>query len=303
MCSSDLGVVLLSPFPTYPDGFPEEVIGPFCREIGRGILGNRPASGTAIIQELGDEHLSTGKPIVYTSADSVFQIAAHEEVIPVTHLYEMCQVARKILTGPHAVGRVIARPFSGKSGNYVRTSRRHDFSLEPIAPTVLDYLAQSGYESIGIGKIEDIFAARGLTSSYPVKGNEACMQALFDVLKKESKGLIFINLVDFDMLYGHRNDPVGFKDALERFDEQLPDIYRSMNARDLLIVTADHGNDPTTPSTDHSREYVPLLVYHHAIGAVSLGKRDSFADVAKTIAENFGLDHILNGSSFLPQIV
>lgn len=298
------GIVLSQPFPTYPDGFPEEVIEEFCRKTGRGILCNKPYSGTRIIQELGDEHVATGKLIVYTSQDSVFQIAAHEEVVPVPELYRICEIARKILTGKHRVGRVIARPFAGQSGNYARTVRRHDYSVPPVAPTVLDFLKESGYETIGVGKIEDIFAAVGLTRSYPVKGNEACWQKTLELVEQKHAGFIFTNLVDFDMLYGHRNDPQGFAGALEWFDGELPGIYERMNGRDLLLITADHGNDPTTPSTDHSREYVPLLAYHHGLsGVVPLGIRESFTDVAMTIAENFGLsDKLRHGSSFLPSL-
>jgi phosphopentomutase len=299
------GLVLPEPFPTYPNGFPEEVIQPFCQKIGRGILGNYPYSGTEIIRKLGDEHVATGKPIVYTSADSVFQIATHEEVIPVPDLYEMCRIARTILVDKHAVARVIARPFNGKSGNYERTKARHDFSLAPIEPTILDFLKVDGFDSIGVGKIGDIFAEQGLTQSYPVKGNPDCMRVTIELLSRRQTGLIFVNLVDFDMLYGHRNDPQGFRDCLEAFDAQLPLIYQNMKKRDLLILTADHGNDPTTPSTDHSREYVPLLVYHQRMHAViSLGERGSFADVGMTIAENFGLvEKMKAGQSFLSDIV
>lgn len=297
------GVHLSKAFPTYPKGFPAEVIDEFCKQIGRDILGNYPASGTEIIQQLGDEHVATGKPIVYTSADSVFQIAAHEEIIPVPELYKMCQIARNILTGQHAVGRVIARPFIGTSGNYTRTKARHDYSLEPTEYTVLDALKDAGYDSIGVGKIEDIFAGRGITKSYPVKGNELCMQATMDLLDQDQTGLIFVNLVDFDMLYGHRNDPIGFKKELETFDRQLPTIYSKMKDDDLLILTADHGNDPCSPGTDHAREHVPLLIYHHNIGLHELPLRQTFSDIAKTIDENFGLNKVLHGESFLADIL
>ena len=299
------GIVLDQPFPTYPKGFPEEILKPFCKEIGREILGNCTASGTVIIQELGDEHVATGKPIVYTSADSVLQIAAHEEVISVKELYEMCEIARKILTGEHAVGRVIARPFIGTSGNYQRTKFRHDFSLLPVKTTILDILKEAGYASVGVGKINDIFAGVGITENYPEKGNEACMKATLDLMEKDQEGLIFINLVDFDMLYGHRNNPAGFKEALETFDRQMPEIYKRLKDNDLLIITADHGNDPTTPHTDHSRENVPLLVYHHGMkGLIELGRRETFADLAQTIAENFSLSEKISvGTSFLPKII
>lgn len=299
------GIVISEPFPTYPKGFPDDVIQPFCQQIGREILGNYPASGTEIIQQLGDEHVRTGKPIVYTSADSVFQIATHEAVIPVPQLYQICTIARKILTGKHAVARVIARPFTGSSGHYERTKARHDFSVAPVAPTILDFLKEAGYDAIGVGKIGDIFAEQGLTKSYPVKGNEACMEQVFQLLPQKQKGLIFVNLVDFDMLYGHRNDVQGFRAALEKFDSQLPSLCQQMHERDLLILTADHGNDPVTPSTDHSREYVPLLAYHRKLtGSRALGTRNSFADVGKTIAVNFGLqEKLAEGESFLNKLL
>ncbi|HNZ67501.1 MAG: phosphopentomutase [Planctomycetes bacterium] len=297
------GVQLEKAFPTYPNGFPKEIIEPFCQQIGREILGNYPASGTEIIQKLGDEHVATGKPIVYTSADSVFQIAAHEEVIPVPELYKMCQIARDILVEPHAVGRVIARPFIGTTGNYTRTKARHDYSLEPVGVTILDALKEAGYDSIGVGKIEDIFAGRGLTKSYPVKGNELCMKVTLELLDQEQNGLIFVNLVDFDMLYGHRQDPLGFKNELEKFDKLLPTVYSKMKDDDLLILTADHGNDPCTPGTDHTREYVPLLVYHHNIKLKELPLRQTFADIAKTIDENFELNTITHGTSFYQDIL
>lgn len=297
------GIILPAPFPTYPKGFPPEIIQAFCQSIGRGVLGNYPASGTEIIQQLGDEHVATGKPIVYTSADSVFQIAAHEEVIPLSELYRFCKIARDILTGQYAVGRVIARPFIGTKGNYTRTKARHDFSLEPIATTILDLLKNSGLASIGVGKIEDIFAARGLTQSYPEKGNEACFAKTTELMRGQQQGLIFVNLVDFDMLFGHRNDPAGFKAALEWFDTHLPEWIQVLRPDDLLILTADHGNDPTNPSTDHDREHVPLLVYHHQIGKVELGIRSSFCDIAQTIAENFSITNLPHGTSFLSKIV
>jgi len=296
------GIVLSEPFPTYPNGFPPEIIAPFCKAIQREILGNCPASGTTIIQELGDEHVATGKPIVYTSADSVFQIAAHEQVIPVAELYRFCQIARALLIGKHQVGRVIARPFIGKSGNYTRTKARHDFSLEPIALTILDQLKNAGYASIGVGKIEDIFAGRGLTQSYPEKGNEACFYKTLELIQSQQKGLIFVNLVDFDMLYGHRRDAQGFRTALEWVDQRMPEWIQALRNTDLLILTADHGNDPVHTGTDHTREAVPLLIYHHHIGLVNLGTRETFSDIAQTIAENFSLQKLSNGTSFLSQI-
>lgn len=297
------GVILEQAFPTYPQGFPPQVIDAFCQKVGRKILGNYPASGTAIIEELGDEHCKTGQPIVYTSADSVFQIAAHEDVIPPQQLYDMCKIAREILVGEHCVGRVIARPFVGESGNYTRTSRRKDFSVEPQGVTILDALKDNGLSAIGVGKISDIFAARGVTESYPEKGNAACMKSLFELFDKDFRGLVFVNLIDFDMLYGHRNNPQGFAQALETFDAQVPEMFSKMTAKDLLIITADHGNDPTTASTDHSREYVPLLVYHKNMqNVISLGQRSTFADIAKTIDDNFALQQVKNGSSFLSLI-
>ncbi|WP_372365954.1 phosphopentomutase [Candidatus Uabimicrobium sp. HlEnr_7] len=297
------GVVLDQAFPTYPQGFPQSIVELFCKKIARGVLGNYPASGTAIIEELGDEHVHTGKPIIYTSADSVFQIAAHEDVIPPTELYEMCKIAREILVDEHCVGRVIARPFTGKSGNYTRTSRRKDFSVEPLGITILDALKDNNLSAIGIGKISDIFAARGVTNSFPEKGNAACMESLFKCMQDKFRGLVFVNLIDFDMLYGHRNNPQGFAEALETFDNQVPELISAMTDKDLLIITADHGNDPTTATTDHSREYVPLLVFQKQMSqSISLGVRSTFADIAKTIDENFSLNKIKHGTSFLSSI-
>jgi phosphopentomutase len=293
------GVILAEPFPTYPNGFPPDVISTFEERIGVKTLGNYPASGTEIIEALGEEHLGSGKPIVYTSADSVFQIAAHEDLVPVDQLYGMCRTARELLTGEHAVGRVIARPFRGTVGAFQRTSRRRDFSLAPPAETLLDALKRSGQDVMGIGKIEDIFAARGLTRSVHTTDNMAGIDCTVDFLKSHSKGLIFTNLVDFDTLYGHRNDPSGYAAALEAFDRRLPDIMHALRRDDLLIVTADHGNDPTFPGTDHSRERVPLLIYGPAIaGARRIGTRSSFADVAASIAELLGLTWSGPGSSF-----
>ncbi len=298
------GVLISQAFPVYPQGFPDEILKPFCEAIGRDILGNYPASGTEIIQKLGDEHVKTGKPIVYTSADSVFQIAAHEKIIPLDELYRICKIARELLTGKHSVGRVIARPFIGTSGNYTRTKARHDFSLEPIGTTVLDVLKQNGFDSIGVGKIEDIFAGRGITKSYPDKGNEACFNRTLDLIKeKNQRGLIFVNLVDFDMLYGHRKDSLGFKNALEWFDQNLVQWLDNFQENDLLLITADHGNDPTLlETTDHAREYVPLLAYHSTIGRIDLGILNTFSDIAQTIAENFQLPKLEHGLSFLAKL-
>jgi phosphopentomutase len=285
-----MGLVLEKPFPVYPDGFPPEIIGPFEKAIGSKILGNKPASGTEIIKDLGEEHTRTGRLIVYTSADSVFQIAAHEEIVPVDKLYEICVKARKILTGEHGVARVIARPFVGKPGSFKRTERRKDFSLPPPEETVLDMLKKNGVPVIGIGKIEDLFAGRGLTESTHTKSNSDGMDKLVGAMKKFERGLLFINLIDFDMLWGHRNDPQAFATGLGDFDRRLPEVLNLLGPEDLLVITADHGCDPTTPSTDHSREYVPLLVYGKSIrNNVNLGIRMSFSDVGKTVADIFGV--------------
>lgn len=298
-----MGVVLEKPFPVYPDGFPAEIIEPFEKTIGSRILGNKPASGTEIIKELGEEHVRTHNPIVYTSADSVFQIAAHEEIIPVNRLYEMCMKARNILTGEHGVARVIARPFVGKPGSFKRTERRKDFSLAPPEETVLDILKERGIPVIGIGKIEDLFGGRGLTESIHTKNNSDGVDKLVRAMKKFEKGLLFINLIDFDMLWGHRNNPQAFASGLEDFDQRLPEVLNLLSSEDLLIITADHGCDPTTPSTDHSREYVPLLVYGKPIRSnIDLGIRKSFSDVGKTIAEIFKVSGTKNGKSFWSEI-
>jgi phosphopentomutase len=295
------GLVLDQEFPTYPDGFPPEVIEPFVQAMGRDILWNRPASGTEILKKLGAEHVRTGRPIVYTSADSVFQIAAHEEVIPLKELYEICRVARQILQGKHGVGRVIARPFIGVEGAYTRTANRRDFSLEPPAPTLLDHMVERGYRVIAIGKIEDIFTGRGVSEAIHTHSNQEGAEVTRKAIAAGEGELIFTNLVDFDMKYGHRNDPEGYKRALEEFDEVLPDLLEALHPRDLLILTADHGCDPTTASTDHSREYVPLLCYYPGIRPTDLGIRKSFSDVGMTIAENFELP-LAAGESFLKEI-
>lgn len=297
------GVILDRPFPVYPNGFPPEIITAFEKRIGRRVLGNKPASGTAIIEELGAEHMRTGYPIVYTSADSVFQIAAHEEVIPVAELYRMCEIARSILTGEHAVARVIARPFVGQPGNFRRTERRHDFSLPPPRPTLLEALTARGYTVAGIGKVSDIFAGRGITQSIPVKNNTENIRRTIEAVREMVPGIVFTNLVDFDTLYGHRNDPVGFARALEEFDAALPELMAAVAPDGALFITADHGCDPTTPSTDHSREYVPLLVWGPRLrGGVALGVRATFADVAATIAEFFGFTWDV-GESFAQLLV
>lgn len=297
------GLILNKPFPVYPNGFPQEIIKTLEKAIGRKIIGNKPASGTEIIKELGEYHIRTGYPIVYTSADSVFQIAAHEEIIPLEELYEMCKIAREILQGEHAVARVIARPFAGEPGNFYRTPRRRDFSLTPFKSTLLDYLKENGYDVIGVGKIEDIFAGRGLTLSFHQENNREGIENIFRAWKELREGIIFVNLVDFDMLYGHRNDPKGMAKALEEFDTFLPDIQSLLSDYDLLVITADHGCDPTTSSTDHSREYVPLLIFSPNFRkTASLNIRKSFSDLGKTLADYFGIENDLYGESFFSKI-
>lgn len=284
------GVTLKKSFPVYPYGFPPEIIELFEAQIRRKVLGNKPASGTGIIEEVGPLHLATGYPIVYTSADSVFQVAAHEEIIPVPELYQICKIARKILTGEHAVGRVIARPFVGEPGRFRRTSRRRDFSLPPPRPTLLDRLWEAGYHVVAVGKVADIFVGRGITRMVPASGNqEICFKALRAFQELEN-GLVFATLVDFDTLYGHRNDSVGFSRALEEFDAFLPSFLNQLRGCDLLVIAADHGCDPTTPSTDHSREYVPLLLAGPKINPVSLGTRSTMADLGATLASFFGVE-------------
>jgi phosphopentomutase len=293
------GVTLEKPFPVFPKGFPPKFMGVFEGRIGRQTLGNYPASGTEIIELLGEEHVQTGKPIIYTSADSVFQIAAHEEVISLSELYHYCEIAREMLTGDFAVGRVIARPFIGQPGDFRRTEHRKDFSLEPPADTILDVVKAAGLEVMGVGKIDDIFAHRGLTQSNHTGNNMAGVDAILEFLSTDADGLIFANLVDFDALYGHRNDPYGYAKALEEFDARLPEIIGRLRSTDVLIVTADHGNDPTTPGTDHSRERVPLLVCGQPIEpSKNLGTRGTFADVAATIAEMLGVQWMGPGQSF-----
>lgn len=296
------GVILDKPFPTYPNGFPAEIIMAFSREIGRPILGNVAASGTEIIQDLGREHLESGFPIVYTSADSVFQIAAHEQVVPLNTLYDWCQTARRILTGEHGVGRVIARPFLGEVGNFWRTQNRKDFSLPPIRNTIFDYLTDHQIPTTAIGKIMDVFAGRGIQTHLEAHGNQEVIAAVLAALKNISAGLIFANLSDFDTLWGHRNDVQGYARGLMEFDQKLPDILQQLREDDLLCITADHGCDPTTPSTDHSREYVPLLVYGSQVKQCNLGTRSTFSDIAQTISEFFQLTPVFPGQSFLRQL-
>ena len=298
------GVWLDQAFPVYKHGFPADLIAEFERQIGRKTIGNKPASGTVIIKELGEEHVKTGKPIVYTSGDSVFQIATHEEIIPIEELYRMCEIARKLLDGPHRVGRVIARPFTGEVGHFVRTSRRHDYAVDPPKPMLMDTLAEKKVPVFGIGKIHDIYNGRGVEQYVTTKSNTDGMEKLTAAVKERASGLIFCNLVDFDMLYGHRKDVEGFANSLEEFDAQLAPFLALLKPTDLLMITADHGCDPDPrwETTDHSREYVPILAYSPESGAgVKLGIRETLADMGQTIAENFG-GKIPHGKSFLQQI-
>lgn len=298
------GIILKKAFPTFPKGFPSRIIDRFVAETGvPGVLGNVPASGTEIIKELGEEHVRTGKPIVYTSADSVFQIAAHEEVVPIDRLYEMCETARLILDGEDKVGRVIARPFLGtNASNFKRTENRHDYAVPPPAENILPMLKNAGMDVVCIGKIASIYDSMGVTQDLTAKNNDQTIDQTINALKAESRGLIFSNLVDFDMLYGHRRDPEGYAKAIEHFDERLPEIFDAMDDDDLLILTADHGNDPTFRGSDHTREYAPLLVYgKNATQGVNLGTRGSLADIGKSIADNFGIE-LAAGESFLTQI-
>jgi phosphopentomutase len=298
------GVVLDRPFPTFPNGFPRDVIREFERRIGRASLGNTVASGTVIIDELGPEHVRTGAPIVYTSADSVFQIAAHEKVIPLDELYRMCESAFEIVGRGIGVGRVIARPFVGEAGAFRRTSNRRDFALDPIQPTLLDHVKAAGLPVIAIGKIDDLFAGRGITRAIHTKSDEDGMDALEAELTATPRGLVAANLVDFDTLYGHRNDPAGYAANLERFDARLARLLPRLGPADLLVITADHGNDPTTPSTDHSREYVPVLLSGAAVRAgVDIGTRPTFADLGQTLADVLGVAPLGHGRSFLADIL
>ncbi len=298
-----MGLVLDRPFRTYPGGFPADLIEEFERRIGRKTLGNVAASGTEIIERLGRGHLRTGSPIVYTSADSVFQVAAHEDVIPVDELYRICSIARSMLVGEHMVGRVIARPFVGAPGRFERTERRKDFSLVPPQATVLDALSGAGVEVTGIGKIEDIFSGRGITRSSHTTNNGAGCRLLEEIIATGGEGLVFANLVDFDMVYGHRNDPHGYARALAEFDASLGRMLTHLRDTDLLLITADHGCDPTTPSTDHSREYVPVLAAGgRVVAGKDVGLRKTFADLGATVAESFGLKWDFAGRSFLGEI-
>lgn len=297
------GIVSPKPLPVFPDGFPEELIAEFERRTGRGILCNRPYSGTEVIREYGEEHKKTGKLIVYTSADSVFQIAAHEAVVPVEELYRYCEIARELCTGIYGVGRVIARPFDGEYP-FHRTSLRHDYSIVPPSDTMLDKLQQNGFSVLAVGKINDIFAGQGITKAVRTTDNAEGMERTLEFLKEEFEGLCFTNLVDFDMLYGHRNDIDGYAKALSYFDVRLPELLEKLQPEDLLIVTADHGCDPATPSTDHSREFIPVLLWGSCLReGIELETRTSFADIGKTILDYFGVENTICGQSFLKQIV
>jgi len=294
------GIYSEKPLPTYPNGFPKEVLDEFTKRTGREVLCNKPYSGTEVIKDYGEEHVKTGKLIVYTSADSVFQIAAHEEVVPVSQLYEYCEIAREILQGEHGVGRVIARPFIGENGNYTRTAGRHDYSLLPPKITMLDQLMEEGFATIGVGKIRDIFVGKGISEYVYTKGNQEGIERTIEYMKKDFEGLCFINLVDYDMLYGHRNDIDGYAKALTEFDRQLPEMFANMRDDDILMITADHGCDPGyTVSTDHSREYTPFLMYGKKIEPKNLGTRETFADIGATVLQYFGVVQKFDGSSML----
>lgn len=298
------GVQLTRPFPTFPDGFPKDFLDRFEQAVGRGTIGNKPASGTAILDELGEEHMRTGKLIVYTSADSVFQIAAHEEIVPLAELYHICEIAREMLVGELEVGRVIARPFIGeRAGAFKRTGGRRDYSAVPPT-TMLDLLCGAGKTVYAVGKIEDIFCLRGITKSNHAAGNPACMEAMYAAMQEDFDGLLFVNLVDFDMVYGHRRDVKGYAAALEAFDREIPRIKDMMGEDDLLIITADHGCDPCHTGTDHTREHVPLLIWGRNVkGGVNLGVRDTYADIAATVLDFFGVKSTVKGTSVLPEIV
>ncbi len=298
-----MGLVLEQPFPTYPDGFPRDLLDAWSERIERGWLGNVAASGTEIIARLGEQHQETGRLIVYTSADSVFQVAAHERTVPIEKLYGACRAARELLTGAHAVGRVIARPFEGEPGNYRRTPRRRDFSLAPFAPTVLDRLVEARRRVVTVGKVDDLFAGHGISDAIHTKDNAEGEAVLMDLVKRSGEGLVFANLVDFDTQYGHRNDATGFARALERFDATLGDLQARLRGDEMVWVTADHGNDPTHPGTDHTREYTPLLVAGPRVReGVDLGTRSTFADLGATLADLFSVTAPRAGASFLPEL-
>ena len=298
------GIISKNPLPTYPDGFPQDLLERFSELTGRGVLCNKPYSGTDVIRDYGKEHMETGKLIVYTSADSVFQIAAHEEIVPVEELYRYCEIARKLLTGEHGVGRVIARPFIGTEGNFTRTPRRHDYSLMPPEATMMDALLQNGYATYGVGKIYDIFAGKGIEHTTRILNNIDGMEKTIALQEEDFNGLCFVNLVDFDMVYGHRNDIDGYAKAATKFDEQLKTFLSRMKDEDIVMITADHGCDPGFKGTDHSREYVPFLAYGKDIKEnINLGTRNSFADIAATIQDIFGIEQITAGNSFKDAIM
>ncbi|MDF2843079.1 MAG: deoB [Herbinix sp.] len=297
------GIISEQPFPTYPNGFPKEILDVFEKRTGRKVICNLPYSGTDVIRDFGKEHVETGALIVYTSADSVFQIAAHEGVVPIEELYRYCEIAREILTGEHSVGRVIARPFEGTAPDYKRTSNRHDYSLVPPT-TMMDQMLEKGLDTLAVGKIYDIFAGKGISDTVRTHNNEEGIERLIERLDRDFEGLCFVNLVDFDMIYGHRNDVDGYAKALTYFDEQLPRILKGMREDDILIVTADHGCDPSTPSTDHSREYIPLVVYGDKVKkGLNLGRKECFSDIAATILDYFNIESRVAGTSFLNEIL
>lgn len=298
------GIVSERPLPTYPEGFPKELLEEYSRRTGRGILCNKPYSGTEVIKEFGEEHLKTGDLIVYTSADSVFQVAAHEEIVPIEELYRYCEIARELLQGEHGVGRVIARPFVGEAGNFSRTPRRHDYSLIPPKTTMLDVLKETGYATRGVGKIYDIFAGKSISDTVRIQNNVDGMEKAIAIMDEDFKGLCFINLVDFDMVYGHRNDIDGYAKAASVFDKQLAEMTAKMRDTDIVMITADHGCDPGFKGTDHSREYVPFLAYGKDIKAgVNLGTRNTFADIAATIQDIFEVEQKTAGNSFKAEIL
>lgn len=298
------GIESKKPLPTYPNGFPSEVIDEFKLKTGRGILCNKPYSGTEVIKDYGKESVESGKLIVYTSADSVFQIAAHEDVVPIEKLYEYCKIARDILKGDHAVGRVIARPFTGEYPNYTRTTNRHDFALAPSEKTILDFIKESGKDVIAVGKISDIFAGKGVTEKILTKGNEDGINKTLEIMDRDFEGLCFVNLVDFDMLYGHRNNVDGYAEALSFFDKKLEEICPKLRDEDILIITADHGCDPTTSSTDHSREYTPMVIYGKNIkSGINLHTRNGFYDTGATVLEYLGVGKKIKGKSFLKEVI
>lgn len=299
-----MGLYIDQPFQTFPDGFPDDLLDELKEKTGRGIIGNKPASGTEILVELGEEHMKTGDLIVYTSADSVLQIAAHEDVVPIDELYEICETARKMtMNDKYMVGRIIARPFTGEPGAFERTSNRHDYALKPFGRTVMNALEDGGFDVVALGKISDIYDGEGVTKAIRTKDNDDGMEKLIQSIDEDFHGLNFLNLVDFDAKYGHRRDPEGYGKALETFDERLPEVLEKLKEDDLLIITADHGNDPVHHGTDHTREYVPLIVHHKGVtSGKALPIRETFADIGATIAENFGVDMPKYGKSFLDEI-